>query len=110
MFVPTKANLKSANWYTVHAQGIGIILCGFTNCTIIYLVESVYYCPGHPFNTVSLGLLKWNVGFQKVLSETLENFDFPSPSRLFLDIPLPESKILNYLQIVIFRSQASNKH
>ena len=35
MFVPTKATLKLANGNTVHAQGIGIILCHFPTGYII---------------------------------------------------------------------------
>ena len=39
MFVPTKANMKLASVNTGHAQGIGIILCRFTNYSIIYPVR-----------------------------------------------------------------------
>ena len=46
MFVSTKATVKFSNENTGHAQGIGIILCHFTNCTIIYPVGPVYYCLG----------------------------------------------------------------
>ena len=46
MFVSTKATVKFSNENTGHAQGIGIILCHFTNCTIIYPVVPVYYCLG----------------------------------------------------------------
>ena len=38
IFVPTKATVKLANGNTVHAQGIGIILCPFPECPIIYPV------------------------------------------------------------------------
>ena len=31
----------------------------------------VYYCPGHPSNTISLGAFKCYVGFQRVTSEIL---------------------------------------
>ena len=48
MFYPTKATMKLANGNTGHAQGIGIIVCCFHNCSIIYLVGPVCYCPGHP--------------------------------------------------------------
>ena len=47
MFVPTNATVKFANVNMVHSQGIGIILCHFTNCPIIYPVVPVYYCLGH---------------------------------------------------------------
>ena len=76
MFVPTKATVKLANGNTGHAQGIGIILCPFTKCPVIYPVGPVYYCPGHPFNTISLVALKFYVGFQTVTSELLEHCDF----------------------------------
>ena len=76
MFVLTKATLTLANGNTGHAQGIGIILCLFLNCSIIYPVTPVYYCPGHPSNTISSGALKFYVGFQKVTSEPLEHLNF----------------------------------
>ena len=37
VFVTTKANVKLANGNTLYAQSIGIILCCFPNCTIIYI-------------------------------------------------------------------------
>ena len=63
MFVPTKATAKLANRNTGHAQEIGIILCRFTNCSVIYPVGPVYYCPGHTSNTISSGPLKFYIGF-----------------------------------------------
>ena len=39
------------NVKTEQGQVIGIILCIFTNCSIIYPVVAVYYCPGHTSNT-----------------------------------------------------------
>ena len=57
MFVPTKAVVKLANGNTVHAQGVGIILCRFPNFSIIYPVEWVCYCTGHPSKTISSGAL-----------------------------------------------------
>ena len=71
--------MKLANGNTGHAQGIGIILCHFTNCPIIYAFGTVYYCPGHQYDTISSGARKFNVGFQKVTSETLEHCDFAVP-------------------------------
>ena len=79
MFVPTKATVKLANGNTGHAQGIGIVLCRFPNFPIIYTVGPVYYCPGHPPNTIALVALKLFVGFQKVKSEPIEHFDFVEP-------------------------------
>ena len=43
LFVKTKATVKLANGNTGHAQVIGIILCYFPNCLIIYPVGPVYY-------------------------------------------------------------------
>ena len=63
MFAPTKATVKLANGKTVHAQGIRIILFRFPNCLIMYPVVRLYYCPGHPSNTISSGALKFYVGF-----------------------------------------------
>ena len=76
MFVPTKAAVKMANGNTRHSQGIGIVLCRFPNCCIMYPVGLVYYFPGHPFNTISSGTHKFYFGFQKVTSEPLEYCDF----------------------------------
>ena len=63
IFFPTKATVKMANGNTVHTQWIGIILCHFTNCSIIYPVGPVYYFPGHPSNTISSGALEFYIGF-----------------------------------------------
>ena len=76
MFIPTKATVKLANGNTGHAQGIGVILCWFTNCLIIYPVGPVYYCLGQPSNIISSGALKFHARFQKVTSEPLEDCDF----------------------------------
>ena len=103
MFVPTKATQKLANEKTGHAQGIGIILCFFPNCSIIYPVEPVYYFPGHLYNTISSGALKFYVGFQKVASETLEHCDFFYPQGCSLISPHHNQKNLYYLQIEIFK-------
>ena len=79
MFVPTNTNVKLANVNTVHAQVIGIMLFHFTNCSIIYLVGPVYYCPGHPSNTISSCALKFYFGFINITSEPLEHCDFFEP-------------------------------
>ena len=79
MLVPTKSNMKLANVNTGHAQGIGTILCCFPNCTIIYPVGTFYYFTFHLSNTISVGSLKFYVGFQKVTSEPLERCDFVDP-------------------------------
>ena len=63
MFVPTKATVKLSYGNKRHEQEIGVILCRFPNCSIIYLVGLIYYCPGHPSSTISSGALKLYVGF-----------------------------------------------
>ena len=62
IFVPTNVGVTLADGNMVHAQLIGVILCHFTNCSIIYPIVPAYYCPGHPFNTISLGDLKFYPG------------------------------------------------
>ena len=79
MFVPAKDIVKLANGNTRHAHVIGIILCRFTNFSIIYTVRPVYYCPGNTSNTISSDALKFYVGYQKVTSEPLEHCDFVYP-------------------------------
>ena len=74
--LPTKETVKLANGNRVHAQGIGILLCRFTNYPIIYEAGTVYYCPGYPSNTISSGALKFYISFQKVTSEPLEHCEF----------------------------------
>ena len=71
MFVPTKATMKFPNGNTGHSQVIGIILCIFPNCSIIYTVGPVYYFPSHPSNTISSVALKFNIGYKNVTSEPL---------------------------------------
>ena len=79
MFVPKQSDVKLANGNMGHAQVIGIILCNFTNCPIIYPLVTVYYFPGNPSNTISSCDLKFYPGFQKVASEHLEHCDFACP-------------------------------
>ena len=99
MFVPTKATVKLVNGNTGHAQGIGIILCCFPNCLIIYPVGPVYYCTGHPSNTISSGALKFYIGFKKVTSEPLEHCDFVDPQDRSWRSPYQTRKNLDYLQL-----------
>ena len=63
MFAPTEATVKLANGNMVHFQGIGIISCIFPNCSIIYPLGPVFYCPADPSNTILSGALKFYVGF-----------------------------------------------
>ena len=103
MFVPTKVTVKLANGNTGHAQGIGIILCRFPNCSIIYPVGPVYYFPGHPSNTISSGVLKFYIGFKKVTSEPLEHCDFVDPQGCSWRSPYKTRNNLDYLQLEIFK-------
>ena len=103
MFVPTNATVKLANGNMGHAQGIGIILCCFTNCSIIHPVGTVYYCPGHPSNTISSGALKFYIGFKKVTYEPLEHCDFVDPQGRSWRSPYQTRNNLDYLQLKIFR-------
>ena len=104
MFVPTKATMKLANGNTGHAQGIGIIFCRFPNCSIIYPVVPVYYCPGHPSSTISPGVLKFYVGFKKVTSEPLEHCDFFDPQGRSWRSPYQTKKIFTIFKSKISRS------
>ena len=103
MFPPTKATVKVANQNMVHVQVIGIILCFFTNCSIIYRVGPVYYYPGHPYNTITSGSLNFFVGFKKVSSEPLEHFDFVDPQGRPWRSPYQNQNNIDYLQIDIFK-------
>ena len=64
MFAPTKSTVKLANGNQGHARVIGIILCRFPTCPIIYILWTVYYFLGHPSNTISLDSLEFYVGSQ----------------------------------------------
>ena len=79
MFVPTKANMKLSTYNKVHAQGIGVVLCHFTNHHIIYSLVPVYYCPDHAKNKILLGAIKCYVGFKTIISEPLEHCDCVDP-------------------------------
>ena len=68
---------------------------------------SVYYCPGHPSNTISSGDLKFYVGFQNVTSEPLEHCEFFDPQDRSWISPYQTKNNINYLQIEKFQSQPS---
>ena len=76
IFVPTKATTKLANVNMVNDQEIEIILCCFTNCSIIYPLGPVYYFQGYPSNTISSSALKFYIGLKKVTYKLLEHCDF----------------------------------
>ena len=101
--VPTKATVKLANGNTGHAQGIGIILCRFPNCSSIHPVGPVYYCPGHTSNTISSGALRFYIGFKKVTSEPLEHCDFIDPQDRSWRSPYQACNNLDYLHLEIFK-------
>ena len=87
----------------VHDQGIGIILCIFPKCSIIYPVGLVYYFPGHPYNTISSGALKFYDGSQKVTSKPLARYDFVDPQGSSWRSPYQNQNNLDYLRIKIFK-------
>ena len=99
MFVQTNANVKLSNGNTGHAQGIGIILCNFTNCTVIDTTASVYYFPGHPSNTISSSALTYYVSFKKVMFEPLKHGDFVEPQVHYWRSPYQNQNNLDYIQI-----------
>ena len=103
MFVPTKVTVKLSNENMVHAQGIGIILYHFSHCSIIYPVGPVYYCPNHPSNTISLGVLNFYVSFQKVAYKPLEHCNFVYPQGCYCISPYHTKQYIDYLQIEVVK-------
>ena len=103
MFAPIKATLKLANGNMVHDQGVGIILRRFHNCLIIYLVGTVYNCPGQPSNTIPSGALKFYAGFQKFTYEPLEHCDFAEPQGISWRSTYQTQNNPEYIQIEIFK-------
>ena len=99
MFPPTKSNVKLANGNTGNAQVIGMILCWFPTCSIIYTVGPVHYFPGHPSNTISSGAFKSYVVFQRVTSEPLEHCGFVDTQGFSWRSPYQTQNNLDYLQI-----------
>ena len=73
MLVPNISNVKLADGNMDHAQGIGNILCQFTKLPVIYPVRPVYYFPGHPLNTVSVGDLKYYVDLKRLHQNLLNS-------------------------------------
>ena len=99
------------NGNTDHYQGIGIILCHFTKCSIIYPVVTVCCCPGQPSNTISPGALKFYVGFKMFTSEPLEYCDFVDPKGSSWISPYQTPNNLYYFKIEIFKvSPQSNRN
>ena len=92
-FVPTKSNVILENLKTEHDQVIGFILCRFPNCYIMYPVGPVYYCLGHPSNTILLCYLKFYVGFQKVISEPLKHCGIVDRQGHYWRSPYPNQTI-----------------
>ena len=91
--------MKLADRNTAHVQEIGIILCCFPKCTII-----VFYCLGHPSNTISSGALKF-----KVIYEPLEHCDFVDPQCRSWRSPYQTQNNIDYLQIKICQNQLSKE-
>ena len=65
----------------------------------MYPVGTVWYCPVHPSNNISLGALKCYVGIQKSASEPLFHFNFVYPQDHSLRSPYRSQSNLDYLQI-----------
>ena len=103
MFVSTKATVKLDNGNTRHAQGIGIILCRFSNYSIIYPVVPVYYFTGHLSNTISSGALKFYAGFQKFTSELFEHCDFVDSQGSSWSLIYQIQNNLDYIKIEIVK-------
>ena len=103
MFVLTKSTVKFPNENTGHTQGIGIFLCHFPDCPIIYTVVPVCYCPCNPSYTISSGALKFYVGFQKVTSDPPQHFYFVDHQGRSWRSPSQTQNNLDYLQIEIFK-------
>ena len=75
----------------------------------IYPVGPVYYCPGHPSDTISSDALKFYVGFLKVTSKPLEHCEFVDPQGCSWKSPYQTQKGLHYLLIEIFKGQPSQR-
>ena len=60
-------------------KSLGLFYFLFPNYSVIYPVVPVYYCPGHPPNTISSGALKFYAVFQKFTYKPLDNCDFVEP-------------------------------
>ena len=103
MLVPTKDTLELDNGTIGHEQVIGFILCHFPNHTIIYPVGPVYYWPGHPFNAISSGALKFYASFQNVTSEPLEHYYIVDPQGYYWRSPYQTQNNVDYLKIEIVK-------
>ena len=68
------------------------------NCTVIYPVGPVYYCPDQTSKTISLVSLKYYYGFQKVTSEPLEHRNFVDPQGHSWRSPYQNRKKLDYIK------------
>ena len=63
----------------------------------------VYYFTGHPYNTISLGALKFYVGFQKVTSEHIEHYYSVDPQGCSWRSPNQTQNNLDFIQIEIIK-------
>ena len=97
MFVPTKDTVKLSNGNTGHSQGIGIILCHFPNCSIIYPVGPVYYCPGHPSNTN----IQWDQFI--IVHVTLPTPSHQVPSNFMLAFKILHLNLLNIVTLLTLK-------
>ena len=102
-FLPSKDTAILADGNIENAQAIRIILSCFPYCIIIYPVGPDYCCLGHPYKTISLGVLKFYADFQKVASEPLENCNFGDLQGCYWRSPHLTQNNLEYLQIKKFK-------
>ena len=99
MFVPTKSTVKLDNGNTGHSQGIGIILCSFPDCSNIYTVGPVYYCPGHPSNNIFLGELNFLLLFKRLKLNLLTIVTLLTFKIILGENPIRLKKYIYFLQI-----------
>ena len=69
----------------------------------------VYYCLGQPPNIISLDDLKSEIGFQSVISEPLEHFDFVDPQGHHWRSPYKTQNNLDYIQIKVVKINPNTK-
>ena len=110
MSAPTKDDVKWANSNMGYSKGIRIILCHFTNWTIIYPMGPVYYFTGHPSITISLGAIKCYIGFKKVTSEPTEHCYFMDPKGYYWWSPYRTHNSLEYIKIQFVKVNIPEKN
>ena len=102
-FFPTNTTVKLANGNTGNAQGIGIILSLFPNCSIIYPVRPCYYFKGHPSKHYHIRFPQILCWFKNVTYEPLEHCDFVDPQYCSWISPWQPQNNLDYIKIEIIK-------